>query len=56
MKSVINKVLEEAYVKSKSLEYNAEDWMTEEWQSIKKYDAIKDKYSGIPIDRLKDLG
>lgn len=56
MKSVINKILEDAYVKSKTLEYKAEDWMTDEWQSIKKYDVKKDKMSGIPIDRLKDIG
>ena len=31
MKSFINKNLEEAYDKSKTLEYKAEDWMTEEW-------------------------
>jgi 2-oxoglutarate dehydrogenase complex dehydrogenase (E1) component-like enzyme len=31
MKSVINGILEDSYTKSKSLEYKAEDWMTEEW-------------------------
>ena len=56
MKSVIGKILEDAYINSKTLEYKAEDWMTDEWQSIKKYDAVIDKMSGIPIDKLKDLG
>ena len=56
MKSTINRVLEEAYVKSKTLEYKAEDWMTEEWQSIKEFDVDVEKFSGIPVDRVRDLG
>ena len=33
-KATISKHLEDAYVKSKSLTYNLEDWKTEEWGSI----------------------
>jgi len=56
MKSFINRNLEEAYAKSKTLEYKAEDWMTEEWQSIKEFDIEKEKFSGIPVERVRDLG
>ena len=56
MKQFINQNLEDAYTKSKSLTYKAEDWMTEQWQSIKNFDKDKEKFSGIELDRLKDLG
>jgi hypothetical protein len=56
MKSIINKNLEEAYLKSKTVEYKAEDWMTEEWQAIKDMDIETEKFSGIPVERVKDLG
>ena len=56
MKSFINRNLEEAYAKSKTLEYKAEDWMSEEWQSIKEFDIEKEKFSGIPVERVRDLG
>jgi hypothetical protein len=39
MKSIIRSYLEEAYVKSKSLTYKAEDWLTSEWEELKKLDA-----------------
>ena len=35
MKDKIRKRLEDSYAKSKDLEYKAEDWHTEEWESIK---------------------
>jgi len=33
-----NGILEDAYAKSKTLEYKAEDWSTEEWERIKAVD------------------
>ena len=37
-KRTIKGHLEEAYAKSKTLEYRAEDWSTEEWEKIKLVD------------------
>lgn len=35
MKRFIWDEMEKAYVKSKNLQYKAEDWMTEDWEAIK---------------------
>ena len=35
MKKVIRDEMESEYVKSKSLEYQAEEWKTDEWDNIK---------------------
>lgn len=56
MKTVIKNLLEEGYVKSKTLEYKAEDWVTEEWQEIMSVDQKEAIMSGIPVDRIKDIG
>jgi len=49
--------LEAAYAKSKSLEYKAEDWATEDWEAIKHIENYDDqKESGIAADRLLDVG
>jgi 2-oxoglutarate dehydrogenase complex dehydrogenase (E1) component-like enzyme len=56
MKKNIQNLLEEGYVKSKTTQYKAEDWVTEEWQKIKKHNQKEAIISGIPIDRLKDIG
>jgi len=49
MKAAIHGHLEEAYVKSKTTSYQAEDWMTHEWTSIMNVDQNKQVMSGIPV-------
>jgi 2-oxoglutarate dehydrogenase E1 component len=56
MKSKINGLLEEAYVDSKTYTFEAEDWVTSQWEEIKKYDKNEAKFSGVPLERLKDVG
>lgn len=57
MKEFIKKCLEEEYQISKSLQYKAEDWVTEEWEAIKHIeDFDQQKESGLPLERLKDVG
>ncbi len=34
MKATIGTVLEDAYIKSKTSEYDAEDWVTKEWEAV----------------------
>jgi 2-oxoglutarate dehydrogenase E1 component len=49
--------LEKSYAKSKTLDYKAEDWMTEDWEAIKIIDNYDDqKESGITRERLVDVG
>jgi hypothetical protein len=49
--------LESDYAKSKTLEYKAEDWLTEEWEAIKHIENYDDqKESGISSERLQDVG
>lgn len=54
MKKTIREEMESEYVKSKSLEYKAEDWMTDEWANLKHAKDPDD--TGIAIDRVKDIG
>lgn len=35
--------LEKDYIKSKTLQYKAEDWSTEDWEAIKEYDDFDAK-------------
>lgn len=50
--------MEEAYAKSKSITFNKEQWMTEEWAKIKdndkKFDLLHD--TGVPIDTFNKIG
>jgi len=55
-KNMINTMMEEAYVKSKSLSYESEDWQTEEWGTIKKFKTGEAAISGVPVAKLRDLG
>ena len=55
-KKFIRDKLEQAYVKSKSLEYKAEDWITEEWTRILKMAHDPKNISSVPIQRLKAVG
>jgi len=57
MKKLCQDTLEESYVKSKNLEYKAEEWQTEDWESIKVFDDFDEKkMSSITGDRLLDVG
>ena len=49
--------LEEAYKKSKTVTYQAEEWATKQWDAIKdpeKYGKVFD--TGVPVDELTELG
>lgn len=48
--------MEEAYTKSKSLEYKSEDWQTEDWEQIRQCDQTEGKLSGVDYALLKDIG
>jgi len=57
MKKFCWDTLEESYAKSKTLEYQAEDWQTEDWEAIKVYeDFDAKKCSSITTERLLDVG
>lgn len=56
MKNFIRNVLEQDYIKSKSLKYKAEDWLTESWAEISHVNAKESFNTGIPLERLKDIG
>lgn len=48
--------MEAAYRKSKTDKYQAEDWVTPQWEAIKKISAVEAKSTGVPADRLRELG
>jgi 2-oxoglutarate dehydrogenase complex dehydrogenase (E1) component-like enzyme len=56
LRSDINDRLEAAYIKSKDHHFDAEEWNTTEWESIKVLDKNAAKSSGVPVAHLKDLG
>lgn len=56
MKDNIKTQLEKAYAESKDLSYKAEDWVTEEWEAIKKVDRVEAKNSGCEVQRIKNTG
>jgi 2-oxoglutarate dehydrogenase E1 component len=57
MKKFCWDTLEEAYKSSKTLEYKAEDWLTEDWEAIKHIeDFDEQKVSSISSERLLDVG
>lgn len=57
MKKVCWDSLEADYIKSKTLEYKAEDWLTEDWEAIKQFDDFDQmKVSSITDARLLDVG
>lgn len=56
MKKKINGQMEEAYAKSKTLKYKAEDWQTEDWEQIRQCDQTEGKLSGVDYKLLKDIG
>lgn len=57
MKKFCWDTLEASYAKSKTLEYQAEDWQTEDWEAIKVFDNFNEKkMSSITPERLLDVG
>ena len=56
MKKKINDKLEDAYVKSKSHQFKAEDWITEDWEMIKGKSVQEAQETGISEAKLKDIG
>jgi 2-oxoglutarate dehydrogenase complex dehydrogenase (E1) component-like enzyme len=46
--------MEVAYEKSKTLNFDKEDWMTEEWAKIKSVDHSK--YTGVEMESLIKIG
>ena len=48
--------LEEAYAKSKTLTYKAEDWVTQEWAEIMEHDVKDAANTGIDAKRFRELG
>jgi 2-oxoglutarate dehydrogenase E1 component len=56
MKTKINNILEDKYQSSKGLAYKAEQWVTPDWEKIKNVEIQKQIWSGIEVDRIKDIG
>jgi 2-oxoglutarate dehydrogenase E1 component len=57
IKKGVDAELNKAYEKSKSYEFKVEEWMSDEWESIKnpkEFGKVKD--TGISTDILKDIG
>lgn len=55
VKKQIEKELQDAFDKSKTEEFNINDWVTPEWEGIKKVEG-KGRETGVAINYLKDLG
>ena len=52
-----NKILEEAYGKSRSEKFDPNQWKTTPWEDIFKPNAIGElKYTGVNLNALQDLG
>ena len=56
MRKRITDMMEEEYVAAKTHQFKSEDWLTPEWDSIKIWDNIQAKLSGVPIQRLQEVG
>jgi len=52
LKDRIRAKLEDAYVKSKSHEFKAEDWETEGWEEMRKVDRNVADFTGVQKARL----
>lgn len=49
--------MEDAYVKSKTLEFNKEQWMTEEWAKIKTYEKFDyGNDTGVDLTTFNKIG
>ena len=56
MKKRIVASLEEAYVKSKTHKFKAEDWITDQWEAIQGNNVETAIKTGMEINALKDVG
>jgi len=56
MKAKIAAELESAYTKSKTLEFEAEQWQSAEWVRAAEMGDDQAQRSGVPLDRLRDVG
>jgi 2-oxoglutarate dehydrogenase E1 component len=56
MKKRIVASLEEAYVKSKTHEFKAEDWITDQWEAIQGNNVETAISTGMDINALKEVG
>ena len=56
MKAKIAAELESAYGKSKTLEFEAEQWQSAEWVRAAEMGDDEAQRSGVPVDRLRDVG
>lgn len=56
MKKNIQDKLEAAYVASRTHHYDAENWVTPEWEKVKQLDQNAAKSSGIDVEKLRDIG
>lgn len=54
---MVSGLLEEAYKKSKNLEFDAEDWIDSKWEEIRdpqRYGNIKD--TGVDLSVIREIG
>ena len=56
MKAKINNKLEEAYVKSKDYKFKAENWINDQWEAIRGVSIQNARKTGVPIQKLKEVG
>lgn len=57
IKTNVDNILQECYDKSKSHEFNLEEWRTEDWEKIKRVELPHNfKATGIKLNELKDIG
>lgn len=56
MKQHINNILEESYQKSRTLQYQSEDWVSPQWAEIMNVDVKKQIMSGIPVEQVREIG
>lgn len=55
-KEFIAAQLEAAYAKSKTLEFEAEQWRSTEWDRVAEMGEDKSMISGVTAERLRDVG
>lgn len=56
MKKFINDKLESEYNRSKDKKFEAEKWLSTEWDRIHNFDQDESKISGVDEDRLVEVG
>jgi len=48
--------MEDAFKKAKGLKFMPEEWLSGEWKKLKEEDSKYDEMTGIPVDRVRQLG